>query len=305
MSSIDLACDVPEIERSLRDWLEAGALDPPVRVTLDVRVADRWVEVDDARRVFEQPGVEIRSGPPEDGVAISWQVAPARAVIPAGSTVAQVVLSREAAGMVDRCTRTFMTTVLIFLLRRVGWHHVHAATAIDPLGRGWLLAGNAHAGKSTTAALLASRGWRVGTDDTAFLVSDGERVSVVARRGPIALREGGCDLVARSRGGKSIPERGKTGFWPEELGGAWVSRIDPELLLFTSVGDATTSARRLSPGEALPELVRWSAWVMLEPELADEHLELIRRLAQQVRSYRVTFGRDLFEGSACLEDLVA
>jgi len=52
-------------------------------------------------------------------------------------------------------------------------------------------------------------------------------------------------------------------------------------------------------------LVRWSAWVMLEPERAQQHLDLLARLAAQVRGYRVVLGRDLFRHPARLQELIA
>jgi hypothetical protein len=185
----------------------------------------------------------------------------------------------------------------------VGWYHLHAATAIDPKGRGWLVAGNAHAGKSTTAALLAASGWRVGTDDAAFLERRGDRIVVHTCRAPIALREGGRRLLAHA-GGVSLPDRGKTGYWPEDLGGVWTPLVDPEVVIFTAVGNAKTSAQPVERRGALAELVRWSAWVMLEPDLAQDHLNVLTQLTGQARCYRVTLGRDLFSQPNRLIELV-
>ncbi len=259
--------------------------------------------LDDARPVFKQPAVEIRSGPPQGGVSINWVVAPAVAVLPADSSEANVTLSLAAASKMNRCIQTFLMTVLVFLVRRAGWHHVHGATAVDPKARGWLIAGNARDGKSTTAALLASRGWPVGTDDTAFLADDGERVSVKAYHGPIALRRGGYTLLGRQVG-KFLKRRQKMACWPEELGGTWLPSVEPDILLFTTVGDRISEAEPIGSREALTELVRWSAWVVLEPELAQEHLDLLAKLAKQAKSYRVTLGRDLFDDPNRLTELI-
>src|SRR5687768_13308972 len=45
---------------------------------------------------------------------------------------------------------------------RMVWH---AAGAVDPRGRAWLLSGDSGSGKSTLAYALARRGWRVLGDD--------------------------------------------------------------------------------------------------------------------------------------------
>jgi hypothetical protein len=276
---------------------------PPVGLVLAVQIGEPSLPVDDESPVFRQPTVTIRSGSESGGVSVLWDVAPAAAFIDRGATTANVTLSPAAAARLDLCARTFLMAVLVLLLRRAGWHHVHAATAIDPSDRGWLLAGNAEAGKSTTAALLASQGWWVGTDDTAFLVSGGERVSVMSFRAPIALRAGGMELLNQT-GGRPLSDRRKAGYSPEDLGGVWAPHVEPDLIVFPTVGTDETRAVRVTPAQALAELVRWSAWVVLEPDLAQPHLDLLTRLARQARSYRVILGRDLFAQPGRLAELV-
>jgi len=307
--AITVHCAHAGVAAAVRAWLARSRLEPTAPVTLEIELGDPALVGSDGRAAFGQPGVVVRAGPPEGGVRIAWEAAPAVADLPPGATTARVVLSAAAAARIEECLRTFLLTVLVLLLRRVGWHHIHAAMALDPRERGWLIAGNAEAGKSTTAALLASCGWGVGTDDVSFLAANREAVSAIAYRTPIALRPGGHRLVQRvaAAGGVLLPERRKVGYWPEELGGRWISRVAPEIIMFTSVGNgaAVTQAEPLGQREALIELIRWSAWVILEPELAEEHLALLTALARQAKSYRVTLGRDLFARPARLAELVA
>ena len=307
--AIAVHCAHADVAAAVGRWLAQGRLEPSSPLTLAIEVGDPALVGLDGRAAFRQPGVVLRAGPPQGGVRIEWEAAPAVADLPPGATTARVVLSTAAAARLDECLRTFLLTVLVLLLRRTGWHHIHAAVALDPRERGWLIAGNAEAGKSTTAALLASCGWGVGTDDVSFLAGHGGAVSAIAYRTPIALRPGGRRLIRHvaAAGGVLLPERRKVGYWPEELGGRWVSRVEPEVILFTSVGtgDGVTQAEPLGQREALIELIRWSAWVILEPELAEEHLALLTALARQTQSYRVTLGRDLFARPARLAELVA
>jgi len=303
-SKIHLVCSEPQVRAVLRAWIDRARLDPPIPVWIEVRLEEPPTLTDDPRPVFRQPGVVVRADPSGGGVHLTWETAPAVAEVHATQPKACVTLSPSAAGRLDECTDTFLVTVLIFLLRRTGWHHIHAATAMDPAGRGWLLAGDGQAGKSTTAALLATQGWRVGTDDTAFLTSLNERITAVAYRAPIALRPPGYRLLGRL-GGTLLPRRRKLGYWPEELGGRFAARVVPDVILFTSVGIGPTTATPLGARESLAQLVRWSAWVMLEPDLAQQHLELLAALAHQAKSYRVTLGRDLFARPARLTELIA
>jgi hypothetical protein len=300
-----VSCDDRSVASWLADWLAATRLIPPVPLELAVRVAERLNAAEpDARAPFRQPLLEIRSGPPGQDVRIRWLPAPARAVVAAGARRADVEVSAEALGDRELLARSFFMTVVIFLLRRAGWHHVHAATAVDPDGRGWLFAGNAQSGKSTTAALLASWGWSVGADDAAFVTRAGSGVEVVAERAAIGLRPGGFRLLGIA-GGMDAGGGRKVEFFPEDLGGTWVQRVVPEILILPRVGDEAAHGEALRPREALAELVRWSGWVALEPALAQEHLDLLGALARQVRSYRVTLGRDLFRRRDFFRELIA
>lgn len=302
-SGIQVRCPDPTIRRHVRSWLQEGRISPPVPLSIDIQLQESTPPQDGVPVIFEQPGVSVRRHPLDGKLSITWETAPAVAEFRSGDSCAHVILSPEAAKRIEDSTRTFMLTVLIFLLRRAGWHHVHGATAVDRKGRGWLFAGDSHSGKSTTAALVCSRGWAVGTDDIAFLAPAGERVEVRAFRSRIALRSGGRELLARA-GGVPLPARGKMGFWPDELGGSWVPTVQPEIVIFTAVGGEHTRAEPLGPGDTLAQLVRWSAWVVVEPGLANEHLGLISRLGRQSRAYRVSLGRDLFRHPDLLSELI-
>jgi hypothetical protein len=166
-----------------------------------------------------------------------------------------------------------------------------------------MLIGDSCSGKSTTTALLAARGWQVSTDDIAFLTARGDRAAVVGFRSPIALRPGGFDLVGRA-GGIPLTSRGKTGFLPEELGGTWIQTIEPEIIVFTSVGGERTTLEPMSPAEVMAPLLHRSLWVLFEPTAAQEHLDLLARLCRQATCYRGTFAPDLFAAPGALEDFL-
>jgi hypothetical protein len=192
------------VRAALETWIAGLRLDAPSGLTLDVAVTPA-VPTALGDVVFEQPGVRFARSPGAGGLRLVWDEAPAAAEVLAGATLASIWLSPAAVRRLERCSRIFLMVVLVVLLRRVGWFHLHAATAIDPDGRGWLVAGNAQAGKSTTAALLAASGWRVGTDDAAFLARLGERIVVrpsrtncLARRRSSLARQGWRHRAARA-----------------------------------------------------------------------------------------------------------
>jgi hypothetical protein len=304
MPDIAVRCDDPGTAAWITGWLRAGRLAPPVPLEFRVTVTDGLDIPDDARVPFLQPTVAIRSGPPLAHTSLRWRRGEAVAVLPDGAAHAELTLVRAWADRRADLEATFLVPVLVFLLRRAGWHHVHAATAADPSGRGWLFAGNAQDGKSTTAARLATLGWTVGGDDLVFLAVEDGRVVAYPRRAPLALRAGGLALLGRV-GGVALPARGKTAFAPEDLGGRAADRVVPEIVAFPRVRGSRTGLTWLPRPEVLAGLVRWSAWVLLERDLAQPHLDLLALLAAQARGARLELAADLFQPGDRLLELVA
>jgi hypothetical protein len=275
----------------------------PAGLRLQMEVVDTVTELEDSREIFRQGDGEFRAGEPLGGVHITWRVAPARARIDEHRAEAVIQISRKALGEIDYLLRSFLLVSLIFLWKRDGRYHVHAGSAIDSKGRGWMLIGDSSSGKSTTTALLAARGWRVSTDDIAFLEARGDRVAVLGFRSRIALRPGGFKLLGKA-GGIPLESRGKTGFWPEELGSSWVQTVEPEIIVFTSIGGDRTTMSATSPVAAMRELLQWSMWVLFEPTAAQEHLDLLARLGRQARCYHARLAPDLFAAPGALEEFL-
>jgi hypothetical protein len=287
----------PTVRTLVGDWLDDARLALPAPVTLVVEVGSLPEAAPDSRPIFSQGRVVIHSGPPQNTIAMEWGPALGRTILGPADTTALVIITEEGLAESNELLRSFLLNVCIFLVRRVGLHHVHGATLVDPKKRGWLLVGESGSGKSTTTVLLAKNGWAVGTDDIAFLASgtSPNTTDMIGWRERLALRD---DVVvaAGNDGGTALSTRRKTGWFAEELGTEWVSRVSPELIGFPSVGvSGTTSATRLTAREALTRLMQCSPWVMLEPSLADEHLDLMSRLVKQARAFEITLGRDVFD----------
>jgi hypothetical protein len=293
----------PLLEAAVTDWLDQSRMSLPEGFRLRLQVVDAVGAWDDPREVFHQGDVAIRAGEPLGWVHLTWRAAAARARIEEQTPDAYLEISRVALQEFDYLLRSFLLVSLIFLWKRSGRYHVHAGTAIDSRGRGWMLIGDSCSGKSTTTALLATRGWQVSTDDIAFLESRGDRAAVTGFRSPIALRAGGFKLLGKA-GGIPLESRAKTGFWPEELGATWVQTIEPEIVVFTKIGGDRTTLTPVTPAEVIRELLQWSLWVMFEPTAAQEHLDLLSRLGRQARCYRGSLAPDLFAAPRALEDFL-
>lgn len=285
------------------DWITASRMSLPANFRIRLSVVDSVGVWDDNREVFPQGDVAIQAGEPLGWVHLTWRTAPARARIEEQRPEAFLEVSREAVAQLDYFLRSFLLVTLIFIWKRAGHYHVHAGTAIDSAGRGWMLIGDSCSGKSTTTALLAARGWQVSTDDIAFLTARDQRAAVVGFRSPVALRPGGIELLG-SAGGMQFTSRLKTGFWPEDLGATWVQTVEPDIVVFTSVGGERTTMTPMSTPEVLAQLLQWSLWVMFEPTGAQQHLDLLAQLGRQARCYRASLAPDLFTAPGALEDFL-
>jgi hypothetical protein len=289
-----VSCDEPGLRQAVEAWLADSRLVPPQPIDLVIKVVREPWSGEDQRRLFRQPDLNLYYGPPDGFLRLVWRDGAGHAVVSAGAGSATVEVIEAIGRHPEMWLRPFLLLVVAALLRGAGWNHIHAATAVDPRGRGWLIAGDSNSGKSTTAALLASRGWAVGTDDTAFLADDTNPVEVRGWHEPIALREGGYQLLGLE-GGQLLERRRKTGFLPEELGGRWVDRVVPDIVAIAAIHDGATTMEPLRPALALADLLSWSLLFIVDPGGAQRHLELVARLAAQGRCYRLKLGRDIFE----------
>jgi hypothetical protein len=297
-------CDVPALRGAVEGWLVDSRLIPPRPIELRITLVDEaWGGVD-PRPCLRQPDLALYYGPPDNEQRLVWRDGVGHALVAPGSGSAAVAITSELADKPERWLRPFLLLVVAALLRGAGWNHIHAATAMDPMGRGWLIAGDSNSGKSTTAALLASRGWSVGTDDTAFLVDGTTPVEVLGWHEPIALRNGGYQLLGL-KGGQLLARRHKTGFLPEELGGRWVHSVTPDIVAIAAIHDGPTRLESLRPALAVADLLSWSLLFIADPGGAQRHLELVTRLAAQCRCYRLRLGRDIFEHPDLLSALAS
>ena len=293
-----------ELERKVERWLEDSRLPPEHWPKLSfVEVAALAPNLD-TRPVFTQPTVAIQAGSPGGGVRIRWDVAPAEALVDELTPEATIFVTPAVYVEADTFLRSMMLVVLLFAMRRRESFHVHAAALESPAGEGWLIAGNSGGGKSTTTALLARNGWRVSTEDIAFIEPAGTGVvSVRGFRSRLALRPGGAELL-KVTDGVAFADRGKLGVWPEEMGGGWTPTIVPRVLVFTRVGDGPTRVERIPAMEAMRGLLQWSMWILFESVGASEHLALLTALTTQCRAFNVQLGKDLFDNPRLLEEAV-
>jgi hypothetical protein len=304
MTHFAVQCADKAVRRETERWLADARAAPPQPIAISLVLTDTPWTGGDARPSLGQAGLRIHYGEPDGSVRVVWREGIGHAVVAPGAEArVSIELVASAVEPGEPWLRGLLLPALIVALRRVGWHHVHAAVAREPTGRGWLIAGDAYAGKSTTAALLARHGWSVGADDTAFLVDGPDGVEAVAWRAPIALRSDAYALLARS-GGRPLPQRGKIGFLPEELGGTWLPRVRVHVVALAARHNGPTRLEPLRPAAAVAELLSWSRLGLVESDGAQVHLDLLARAARQARCFRLRLGPDLFDSTDPLRELL-
>lgn len=191
-----------------------------------------------------------------------------------------------------------MTTLAVaLLLARAGRALVHAAAPVSPAGEAWLLAGDTHAGKSTTCANLIAAGWRFASDDHVVLGrgEDG-RLWVEGLPRKFHLDDGwGSDGPVGRRG-----ETDPLASWPNRwvarapLGGVLLPRVAPE---------SPTRGTRATQADALAALIRQSPWLMADRVAAPGILGVLHQAAAGP-AFHLRLGLDTFAAPDRLAGMV-
>ncbi len=175
----------------------------------------------------------------------------------------------------------------ILRLRSRRRYHIHAAGVVDPKGRAWLLAGPTGSGKSTLAYALARAHWPILGDDGVIVEVRPDDIIAYAWREPMRVS---TDLQA------FFPELGTDGAVARQVPGdarkrteidVAAARSAPVAALVWVEQGAEDSFTPLAPTEALVELVRQSAWVLIADGGSSAHLDALRHLAADLPSFRL------------------
>src|SRR5688500_9666905 len=166
----------------------------------------------------------------------------------------------------------------IVRLRQRGRYLVHAAGAVDPTGRAWLLAGDSGCGKSTLGYALIRAGWTSLGDDGVVIEATSEGLHAHAWRDPLKVSAALASEFPELRA--DVP-RARLGDPRRRMALAVPSgpmHAPLEAVVFLARA-ARYSIQRVSAVVALGALVRQSPWVILEDASSRDHLDLLRRVA--------------------------
>jgi hypothetical protein len=176
----------------------------------------------------------------------------------------------------------------ILRLRLRQRYHIHAAGVVDPAGRAWLLAGPTGSGKSTLAYALTRAGWAVLGDDGVIVEVQPDGVMVMGWREPLrvssALAGVFPELARADAATLAIPGDARQRM-AMVMPTARCARLTA--LVWVQQGPVDELVR-CSPTQALVDLVRESAWVLIADGATPAHLAALRHIVTEVPSYRLT-----------------
>jgi hypothetical protein len=176
----------------------------------------------------------------------------------------------------------------ILRLRQRRRYYIHAAGAVDPSGRAWLLTGPTGSGKSTLAYALARKGWPILGDD-GVITEAGRTGPVIAYRWrePLRISKGLIaefpELEAGTHHARMLPGDPRQRAEVPVRG----TRSAPVAALVWVEQGPVDQIAPLSPAAALVELVQQSAWVLIADGGSPAHLAALRHIAIEVPSFRL------------------
>ncbi|MEZ4614188.1 MAG: hypothetical protein R2867_01550 [Caldilineaceae bacterium] len=199
--------------------------------------------------------------------------------------------------------RDFFLLLLLMLGHRQGYYGLHA-NALSDGQRDYLVIGPSGSGKSTLTVRLLTQGWRCGGDDLLLLC---EACGVKRELRLLALRRDfalSAQTLAYCRPAVGALHSVPTATEKQIVAGTTLTSLlqdefAPALLLFAGIVDQAVSAvAPLDPRLALIALAQQSAGIMTDRAVAQLQMDLLARLCQQVPSYRLALGEDVFANPA-------
>jgi hypothetical protein len=202
----------------------------------------------------------------------------------------------------------FFMLSLLWLLRSNGVYALHANGIVKD-GIGFLFVGGSGSGKSTAALSLIRQGWEFLSDDVTLLRSDAEKIEANAFVKGFSIDPyltGRCPELHRLVGSSSWNESKMyiniQSFYPDQF----LPCCFPGVLIFPKIVSRRKS--QLLPidrPKALILLIENSGGIMLDKNMADSQIEVLKQLIYQTSSYQLLAGFDLYKEPEKISDIIS
>lgn len=199
---------------------------------------------------------------------------------------AEILAGRGAPAQLVSDLYSMLTISAAILLGRLGRALVHSAAVVAPGGGGWLLAGDAGSGKSTTCVNLISSAWDYISDDQVVLYRGvaSDAIGVEGWPRPFHVDVGWEEGELRGRRRSMNPSEVGPGRWRRTA--TLSGTVFPEV-----VAEARTRLERLTGADALSRLVRQTPWLLADRFSSERILALLVAVAERP-AFRLRLGRD-------------
>lgn len=202
-----------------------------------------------------------------------------------GSAASQILIDGERVG-VARTTRHLLEDLERHLLAEIATRTsvgvpIHAGL-VSYQGRGLLLPGHSHSGKSTLVAALLAAGARYASDDLVILTPEGRAVGVPR---PLRLR-GGSRGSPDERPARRRPWPGAKGGCVSQAGVPVASTNVAGIFLLRFRPGSSLRIQRLDRGDGVLSLFRHAPGARRHPERTLEALAALSSVATIYRGYR-------------------
>lgn len=293
----------------LLDYFGSDRLEKPASLTITFEAVDRRADIPisvppSAETIFEKCG--LAAG---DRLRETWHCTMQRhdgrliadfheqglvALDPAVGTAEGYVVRPEA--MHPDILESYVHFMLAELLRHQGLYSLHA-TALERQGRGLLIPGYSGRGKTTSFLSLLRAGYRYLSDDHPFVADRGGRLEVLAMPLKVDVTDHTISFFPELRNAPAgILHAGpqKRFFQVEEVYPTAIgSSCEPAVILFPYVVDVPHSTLEPLPRSRVLEELLPQGLFAYDRDMAARQFQVLSKLAQQVRCYRLYFGRDV------------
>jgi hypothetical protein len=205
--------------------------------------------------------------------------------------------------------KEFVIYSLITLLRYWDLYAIHAA-CVSQNGIGCLFVADSDCGKSTMAFSLVRQGWDYLSDDSVLFKLNEDDVEVFPLRKELFLDPDSAryfpEIVAYWQTRRSETEVKQClkvdAVYPERI----TAKCIPKILIFPKTVDEPES--QIIPSgraESLFLLIQQSVLTLHEPNIAPRYIEILKRLVNQTKSYRLLAGLDMKNDPSLISNFIS
>ncbi|HWP93168.1 MAG TPA: hypothetical protein VNN20_13325 [Thermodesulfobacteriota bacterium] len=203
-----------------------------------------------------------------------------------------------------RSKQDFLMLSLLWLLRQHGVYALHANGVVKN-DVGILIVGDTGKGKSTTALSLIRQGWGYLSDDVTLIRHTLDGIEAIAFLKGFSFDSSLVNCYPELNKPSSFNEQKRFLDIKQIYPGRFRHSCFPKALIFPEiVSNDKSELIPIDRTKALVLLAENSGGIMVDKEIVIKQMEVLKRLAYQTSSYKLLAGRDLYEESERISEIL-